>query len=73
MANMQLLKQNLLELGYEVSHFATAAEATDYLDGKTDGKTVAFGGSLSLKQMGLCERLDSHNKPERELFDPGVK
>lgn len=62
MANMDLLKKNLQELGWDVAHFATAAEAADYLDSKIDGKTVAFGGSMSLQQMGLCERLDTHNK-----------
>ena len=59
---MELLKKHLQELGYEVSHFATGAEAADYLNSKIDGKTVAFGGSVSLQQMGLCEKLDSHNK-----------
>ena len=46
------LKTNLEKRGYTVSVFATAAEATDYLDGKISGKTVGFGGSVTLDQMG---------------------
>lgn len=62
MANMELFAKNLRDIGWDVAHFATAAEAADYLNRKIDGNTVAFGGSVSLQQMGLCEKLDSHNK-----------
>lgn len=62
MANMELFAKNLRDIGWDVAHFATAAEAADYLNRKIDGKTVAFGGSVSLQQMGLFEKLDSHNK-----------
>jgi hypothetical protein len=55
------LKQTLEKLGYTVSCFDTAQEACDYLDSQVDKTTVGFGGSLSLEQMGLYERLSSHN------------
>lgn len=55
------LKTNLEKRGYTVSVFATASEATDYLDGKISGKTVGFGGSVTLDQMGVYERLATHN------------
>ena len=43
--------------GFAVQHFATAAEATDYLDGAIDGTTVGIGGSKTIDQLGLYDRL----------------
>ncbi|MGM9619524.1 MAG: lactate utilization protein [Oscillospiraceae bacterium] len=56
--------ENLKKRGFTVRTFATAAEAADYLDGAIDGVSVAFGGSMTLQQLGLAERLEGHN----ELF-----
>ena len=58
------VKENLEKRGFSVSVFDTAAAAADYLDAAIDGKTVGFGGSITLQQMELAERLESHN----ELF-----
>ena len=55
-------KQNLEERGYKVSVFDTAAEAAAYLDSAIDGTTVSFGGSVTLDQMGLYEKLEKHNE-----------
>ena len=60
MANFETLRKNLEENGFEVSCFATAAEACDYLDKKLDGKMVGHGGSVTLQEMGLLDRLGSH-------------
>lgn len=57
-----ILKRNLEERGYLVSCFDTALEAADYLDARIDGRTVGFGGSVTLEQMGLYDRLASHNR-----------
>lgn len=62
MANMDLLRKNLESRGYTTSHFATAKEAADYLNGQLDGTTVAFGGSTTLADMGLYDSLSAHNK-----------
>lgn len=43
--------------GFAVQHFATAAEAADYLDGAIDGTTVGIGGSKTIDQLGLYDRL----------------
>ena len=59
-----LVKAELEQRGFTVSEFATAKEAADYLDGAIDGRTVGFGGSMTLTEMGLAERLETHN----ELF-----
>ena len=52
---------NLLDLGYEVSSFSDAKKAIAYLDEAIDNKSVGFGGSLTLKDMGLYEVLSKHN------------
>lgn len=56
-----VIKTNLESLGYKVSCFETATEAADYLDAQIDHKSVGFGGSVTLDQMGLYEKLSEHN------------
>lgn len=46
---------------FEVSTFATAADAAKYLNEQIDGMTVSFGGSVTLKEMGVLEMLAAHN------------
>lgn len=55
------LTANLEKHGFKVSCFSTAKEAADYLDNAIDGKTVGLGGSVTLDQMGLYEKLEQHN------------
>lgn len=55
------IRKNLEALGYQVTCFETASDATDYLDAQIDGVTVGFGGSVTLAEMGLFERLSAHN------------
>ena len=61
MANIDLLRKNLEAKGYATSYFATAKEASDYLNAQLDGTTVAFGGSTTLSEMGLYDSLSTHN------------
>ena len=61
MANLEQLQENLRARGFECSCFATAREAADYLDAKIDGCTVGMGGSMTIQQLGLMERLAAHN------------
>ncbi len=76
------IKESLEKRGFAVSCFETAAAATAYLDGAIDGKTVGFGGSITLDEMGLYEALATHNdvfwhwrkrdgKSVKELRDAG--
>ena len=51
------VEKNLRERGFQVQCFETASEAAAYLDSQIDGQTVGFGGSVTLKQMGLYELL----------------
>lgn len=56
----------LKRLGYEVSYFMTAEEATAYLIESVRGQTVGFGDSATLAAMKLAERLSENN----EVVDP---
>ena len=53
--------ENLKKRGFLVSVFDTKEEAADYLDRVIDGCTVGFGGSVTLKEMGIYPRLLRHN------------
>lgn len=55
------LKENLEQKGYQVQIFDTKEEAAEYLDSQIDGKTVGMGGSVTLHQLDLFEKLSKHN------------
>ena len=61
MADLQKAARALERRGYDVRTFSTAAEAAAYLDGQIDGKTVGIGGSMTVKQLGVADRLAGHN------------
>lgn len=56
------VKKNLEERGFAVRAFAAGKEAVDYLNEAVDGKTVGFGGSMTLEALGVYEALASHNQ-----------
>ena len=56
-----VVKQNLENRGFKVSVFDTTGDPARYIDIAIDGKTVGFGGSVTLEQMGLYEALSRHN------------
>lgn len=61
MADMEQLRKNLEARGYQTSLFETAAEAVAYLDRALDARTIGFGGSQTVRDMGLYETLAAHN------------
>lgn len=61
MANLEQIKDILLKEGFSVSLFSTGKEAADYLDSQLDGQTIGFGGSQTVRDLGLFERLSAHN------------
>lgn len=61
MTDWTKLTKNLEERGFTVHTFATKEEAADYLDSQIDGVSVAFGGSMTVQEMGLYPRLAAHN------------
>ena len=56
------LQKNLVARGFSVKVFDTGAEAADYLAGAIHGKTVGFGGSLTLDKLGVYDRLSADNQ-----------
>ena len=61
MADIARLRSNLEAEGFQTSYFETAEEACAYLDRELDGRSIGFGGSQTVRDMGLFERLASHN------------
>ena len=55
------MKTILQSKGYTVSQFTTARQAADYLDEKIDGVSVGIGGSMTIEEMKLYDRLAGHN------------
>ena len=51
------LKERLAALGYRASLFSSREEACAYLEASIGGRTVAIGGSMTVKEMGLADRL----------------
>ena len=61
-----------LELrGYTVKHFATGAEAADYLCAAVHDTSVGIGGSMTVQQLGLYERLSGNNEVFWHWKTPG--
>lgn len=60
--NVETTIRNLKSRGFTVTYFPTAAEAADYLDGAIDGKTVGVGGTVTVQDLGMYERLTKHNE-----------
>lgn len=62
MADFTKVEQALRQRGYTVHVFETGAEAADYLSGAIDGVSVGIGGSVTVQQLGLYDRLAEHNQ-----------
>ena len=54
-------QKSLERLGYTVKVFDGKEQATDYLASSLQGKTIGLGGSVSIGEMGLYERLQERN------------
>lgn len=52
----------LKDKGYKVSCFEKKTEAGEYLDKQINGKTVGFGGSVTVEELGLYDKLSLHNE-----------
>ena len=54
-------QKSLERLGYTVKVFDGKEQATDYLASSLQGKRIGLGGSVSIGEMGLYERLQERN------------
>lgn len=52
---------NLRREGFSVSYFETGEEAAAHIAAGLDGKTVGIGGSVTVEQIGLYEKLTKRN------------
>ncbi len=55
------VKKTLGEKGYKVTCCNTAVEAAEYIDKQIDNQTVGIGGSVTVEELGLYEKLNLHN------------
>ena len=58
----EAVKKNLEARGFQVRVFATGAEAAAYLDGAIDGVSVGIGGAVTVRELGLYDKLAAHNE-----------
>ena len=59
---MDVVRDNLINRGFTVTCFENVEAAVTYLNEQIDQTTVGFGGSVTLEQMGLYEKLVTHNE-----------
>ena len=60
--NFDNVQKNLEKRGFSVSVFETGKEACDYLNREIDGKSIGFGGSMTIKELGVFDSLSEHNE-----------
>ena len=57
--------------GFAVQHFATGAEAAEYLCAQVRDTSVGIGGCKTADQLGLYEKLSEHNTVYWHWREPG--
>lgn len=62
MTDFSTVQNNLTAHGFTVKVFATGAQAVDYLDSAIDGTSVGIGGSRTVQELGLYDKLAAHNE-----------
>lgn len=70
MTDFTKVKANLERKGYKVQEFQTGKEAADYLTSEIQGKTVGFGGSMTLDSLDLMEKLEDKNTLYNHWYRP---
>lgn len=71
--NRELLQKNFEANGFQTSFFDTKEEAVLYLKASLQGKRVAFGGSVTLQEMGLSKELEKSNEVIWHWLTPGAE
>lgn len=61
MADFTNVEKNLRQRGFAVKTFSTGAQAAAYLDSAVDGVSVGLGGSVTLQDLDVYQRLAVHN------------
>ena len=60
--NFETVTASLAARGFKVSLFETKEAATAYLNERIDGRTVGFGGSVTLDELRLYDGLREENR-----------
>lgn len=71
--NIEKTVKNLEGRGFKVTHFANGAEAAEYIEQEVKGCTVGMGGSMTLKELGLYEKLEKDNTVYWHWIVPGAE
>ena len=58
----EVIKSNLENRGFKVSCFEDSIKAKEYIKESITGKSVGFGGSVTVEEMGLYEELQQNNE-----------
>ncbi len=59
--DLQKAMETFRKKGFAVTYFETAADAADYLAASISGKTVGIGGSVTIDQLDIYDRLRENN------------
>jgi L-lactate utilization protein LutB len=62
MVNIEITLKNLKSRGFDAHYFQTGAEAVEHLASQLKGRTIGFGGSVTLDTLGLYDRLRENNE-----------
>ena len=62
MADLEKLQKGREAEDFAFPCFDRVAQAADYLDAVLDKKTIGIGGSVTIQEMALAERLGKHNQ-----------
>ena len=68
---MEKTIENLRKNGFEVSRFATGAEAAAYIGRTVRGKTVGIGGSMSVRALNVYNHIKDQNTVFWHMVEPG--
>ena len=71
--NQEVLKKNFERHEFETSFFETRKQAVNYLQAQIKGRKVAFGGSVTLQEMGLFDALSKENEVIWHWNEPGAQ
>ena len=59
--NLETAVKNLTAHGFSVRVFRTAQDAANAISQELSGRTIGFGGSVTLQELGLFEALSANN------------
>ncbi len=62
MVDIEATLKNLKSRGFDPHYFQTGTEAVEHLAAQLKGRTIGFGGSVTLESLGLFDRLCENNE-----------